>query len=93
MAKDEPEKYQAFWEEFGQVIKEGPGEDFPNRERIAALLRFATTHERGRGPDRVPGRLHRAHEGGPGQDLLHHRRQPRRRPPQPPPGGLPQEGR
>ncbi len=47
MAKDEAEKYQAFWKEFGKVIKEGPGEDFPNRERIAGLLRFATTHQEG----------------------------------------------
>ncbi len=47
MAKDEPEKYQEFWKEFGKVIKEGPGEDFPNRERIAGLIRFATTHQEG----------------------------------------------
>lgn len=45
MAKDEAEKYQEFWKEFGKVIKEGPGEDFPNRERIAGLLRFATSHQ------------------------------------------------
>jgi molecular chaperone HtpG len=45
MAKDEAEKYQEFWKEFGKVIKEGPGEDFPNRERIAGLLRFATTYQ------------------------------------------------
>ena len=44
MAKDEAEKYQDFWKEFGKVIKEGPGEDFANRERIAGLIRFATTH-------------------------------------------------
>ena len=37
-------KYTAFWKEFGQVLKEGLGEDFANRERIAKLLRFATTH-------------------------------------------------
>jgi molecular chaperone HtpG len=43
MAKDEPEKYAAFWKEFGNVLKEGPAEDFANRERIAKLLRFATT--------------------------------------------------
>jgi molecular chaperone HtpG len=43
MAKDEPETYQAFWKEFGNVLKEGPGEDFANRERIAKLLRFAST--------------------------------------------------
>ena len=37
------EKYQAFWDEFGQVLKEGPAEDFGNREKVAGLLRFATT--------------------------------------------------
>lgn len=47
MAKDEKEKYQEFWKEFGKVLKEGPGEDFPNRERIAGLLRFASTHQEG----------------------------------------------
>jgi molecular chaperone HtpG len=44
MAKKEPEQYTKFWNEFGKVLKEGPGEDFNNRERIAGLLRFATTH-------------------------------------------------
>jgi molecular chaperone HtpG len=44
LAKDEPEKYAAFWKEFGTVLKEGPGEDHANRERIAKLLRFASTH-------------------------------------------------
>ena len=44
LAKDEPEKYQAFWGEFGRVLKEGPAEDFGNRERIGGLLRFASTH-------------------------------------------------
>lgn len=43
MAKDEPEKYQKFWKEFGRVLKEGPGEDFSNCEQIAKLLRFAST--------------------------------------------------
>jgi len=43
LAKDEPEQYQAFWREFGRVLKEGPAEDFANRERIAGLLRFAST--------------------------------------------------
>ncbi len=43
MAKDEPEKYAEFWAQFGQVLKEGPAEDFANRERIAGLLRFAST--------------------------------------------------
>jgi molecular chaperone HtpG len=43
MAKDEPEKYQTFWKEFGTVMKEGPAEDPANRERIAKLLRFSST--------------------------------------------------
>jgi molecular chaperone HtpG len=44
LAENEPEKYAGFWKEFGRVVKEGPGEDFANKERIAALLRFASTH-------------------------------------------------
>ena len=44
MAKNDAEKYQAFWQEFGQVLKEGPAEDFSNKEKVAKLLRFATTH-------------------------------------------------
>ena len=43
MAKNNPEKYATFWKEFGRAIKEGPGEDFANREQIARLLRFAST--------------------------------------------------
>ncbi|MEM5387616.1 molecular chaperone HtpG [Paraburkholderia phymatum] len=38
------EKYATFWKEFGQVLKEGIGEDFSNKERIAKLARFASTH-------------------------------------------------
>ncbi len=44
LAKDDAEKYATFWKEFGAVLKEGPGEDHGNRERIAKLLRFASTH-------------------------------------------------
>jgi len=40
----EKEKYAGFWKEFGNVLKEGVGEDFANKERIAKLLRFASTH-------------------------------------------------
>ncbi|AZE93872.1 Chaperone protein HtpG [Pseudomonas orientalis] len=43
LAKNEPEKYQGFWKNFGQVMKEGPAEDFANKEKIAGLLRFAST--------------------------------------------------
>ncbi|MBR9856342.1 MAG: molecular chaperone HtpG [Gammaproteobacteria bacterium] len=44
MAKNDAEKYQGFWKEFGNVLKEGPAEDYANREQIAGLLRFASTH-------------------------------------------------
>jgi molecular chaperone HtpG len=44
MAKDQPEDYAVFWENFGKVMKEGPAEDFGNKEQIARLLRFASTH-------------------------------------------------
>ncbi|MHB1245404.1 MAG: molecular chaperone HtpG [Sulfuriferula sp.] len=44
MATNQPEKYTTFWNEFGRVIKEGVGEDFANKERIAKLIRFASTH-------------------------------------------------
>ncbi|MET0070284.1 MAG: molecular chaperone HtpG [Candidatus Thiodiazotropha sp.] len=43
LAEDDKEKYQTFWDQFGKVMKEGPAEDYPNRERIAGLLRFAST--------------------------------------------------
>ena len=45
MAKKDNEKYQAFWQEFGQVLKEGPAEDFANKEKIAGLLRFSSSHD------------------------------------------------
>ncbi|QLQ01839.1 MAG: molecular chaperone HtpG [Thiobacillus sp.] len=44
MAENQPEQYATFWNAFGKVLKEGPGEDFANREKIAGLLRFASTH-------------------------------------------------
>lgn len=44
LAKNDAEKYLSFWKEFGEVLKEGPAEDFANREKIAGLFRFATTH-------------------------------------------------
>ena len=43
MAEKEPEKYTTFWGEFGKVLKEGVGEDMANKDKIAALLRFAST--------------------------------------------------
>ncbi|MBS6032181.1 MULTISPECIES: molecular chaperone HtpG [Pantoea] len=47
LAKDDSEKYQTFWKEFGLVLKEGPAEDHANQEAIAKLLRFATTQSEG----------------------------------------------
>ncbi len=43
LAENQPEKFTTFWREFGRVLKEGIGEDFANKERIAGLLRFAST--------------------------------------------------
>ena len=45
MASKQPEVYESFWDTFGAVLKEGPAEDFSNREKIADLLRFATTRD------------------------------------------------
>jgi len=47
LAKDDSEKYQKFWLQFGKVLKEGPAEDHVNKESIAKLLRFASTHNDG----------------------------------------------
>jgi len=43
LAKKHPEDYQSFWKEFGQLLKEGPAEDYTNREQVASLLRFSST--------------------------------------------------
>jgi molecular chaperone HtpG len=50
LASDDPEKYQAFWKEFGVVLKEGIAEDPANRDKLLPLLRFASTHEAGNEP-------------------------------------------
>ncbi|NMP16565.1 molecular chaperone HtpG [Thalassotalea sp. Y01] len=44
LGKKDAEKYQSFWDEFGQVLKEGPAEDMANKEAIGKLLRFSSTH-------------------------------------------------
>ena len=44
MAAKEPDLYQSFWNEFGSVLKEGPAEDFGNKDKLTKLLRFASTH-------------------------------------------------
>jgi len=70
VAKEEPEKYAVFWKEFGQVLKEGVAEDPANRDRIAKLLRFATTaserEAQDQSLDEVVGRLR------PGQKHLYY---------------------
>lgn len=53
MRKNEPEAYAEFWKEFGQVLKEGPAEDFSNKEKIAELLMFSTTHTDKAEPDQT----------------------------------------
>ncbi len=44
LAENQQDKFTTFWKEFGRVVKEGIGEDYANRERIAKVLRFASTH-------------------------------------------------
>ena len=51
LARDEPARYATFWKEFGRVLKEGPAEDHANREKVAGLLRFSTTHNDNATPD------------------------------------------
>ena len=70
LAKNEPEKYKGFWKNFGQVIKEGPAEDFANKEKIAGLLRFASTQgEDGEQVVALADYLARAKEG---QDKIYY---------------------
>ncbi|WP_330924699.1 molecular chaperone HtpG [Candidatus Sororendozoicomonas aggregata] len=70
MAKKEPETYATFWQEFGQVLKEGPAEDFANREKVARLLRFATTAGQGSTQDQsLTGYVERMKEG---QDKIYY---------------------
>ena len=51
MADKEPEDYRQFWDQFGEVLKEGAGEDFANRERLSKLFRFASTTGEGDTPN------------------------------------------
>ncbi|AMO56740.1 heat shock protein 90 [Endozoicomonas montiporae] len=70
MTKKEPEQYAEFWVEFGQVLKEGPAEDFANREKVAKLLRFATTESEGATQDQsLEGYISRMKEG---QDKIYY---------------------
>lgn len=51
MRKKDKEKYNKFWKEFGQALKEGPAEDFANKEKVAKLLQFTTTHSESNAQD------------------------------------------
>jgi molecular chaperone HtpG len=51
LSRDDPAKYAILWKEFGRVLKEGPAEDHANREKVAGLLRFSTTHNDSATPD------------------------------------------
>ncbi len=51
LRKKDKEAYNTFWQQFGQVLKEGPGEDFGNKEKIAGLLQFTTTVSEGNAQD------------------------------------------
>lgn len=64
MAKNDEAAYASFWLEFGQVLKEGPAEDFNNRDKIAKLFRFATTISEGASQDQsLEGYIERMKEG------------------------------
>jgi len=70
IAKNEPEKYSTIWKEFGRVLKEGPGEDYSNKEKIAGLLRFSSSKtdetEQSVSLDDYLGRMK------PGQDVIYY---------------------
>ena len=91
LAKAEGDDYAAFWKEFGQVLKEGPAEDMANKEKIAKLLRFSTTHTDQEEQDQSLEDYVRACRKA-GQDLLCGRGEFQYREEQPAPGGIPQEG-
>ncbi len=69
LAKDKPEDYRAFWKNFGQVLKEGPAEDYGNREKVAGLLRFASTRGSGEQDVSLADYVGRMKEG---QDKLYY---------------------
>ncbi len=92
LAAGQPEKYATFWKTFGRVLKEGMVEDTPNRDRIAKLLRFASTRDDSDAQTVSFADYVVADEGGTGRDLLHHCRQLRRRQEQSASRDLPQAG-
>ncbi|MFD1383979.1 molecular chaperone HtpG [Rhodanobacter aciditrophus] len=70
MAKNDPDTYQTFWDEFGQVLKEGPADDFGNKDKIAELLRFSSTHtDKAAQTESLKGYIERMPEG---QDKIYY---------------------
>jgi molecular chaperone HtpG len=63
LSKNHPEKFETLWDEFGAVLKEGPIEDFKNKDRIAKLLRFATTKTDGKQTLTLPQYIENMQEG------------------------------
>ena len=79
LAEESPEDYLTFYRQFGPILKEGIARDPVNRERVAKLLRFTSSHaDDPEAPD-VARRLRQARPGGPEGDLLPRRPRPRRR--------------
>ena len=72
MAKKDPEQYQLFWDEFGEVLKEGAGEDFANRAALTKLLRFASTHESAESGKKVVGLEQYLERKVEGQDTIYY---------------------
>ncbi len=93
MARNQQEKYATFWKTFGRVLKEGAAEDTANRDRIAKLLRFASTREGTEAQSVSLTDYIAPNEGWAGGHLLHHRRRVRGRTQQPASGDLPKAGR
>ena len=64
LSRNDAEKYQTFWDEFGQVLKEGPAEDYANREKISQLMRFCTSTSDSEKQDQsLSGYVERMQEG------------------------------
>jgi molecular chaperone HtpG len=72
MSKKDPEQYQLFWDEFGEVLKEGAGEDFANRASLTKLLRFASTHESAESGKKVVGLDQYLERKVEGQDTIYY---------------------
>jgi molecular chaperone HtpG len=90
IAENEPEKYAEIWKNFGRVLKEGPGEDYANREQIAKLLRFASTHNADDNQNVSLAEYKARMKEGQKAIYVRDRRQPCGGAQQPPPRDLPQ---